>query len=156
MTDPVPDVLCGLLGFAAGIFSALSLLERPVWRVMLDPATRRVGDDEARAVHAILKRVIRPLSPIMAGTVSAVTALVVLQVVTTNGADAALIVAGIFFVQFALVFRRPFRAVRRVDTTPSDDYPWRVREGLAALARVHHQGLAMMATTLVAQWTLVG
>lgn len=156
MTDPIPDVLCGLLGFAAGIFAALSVVERPVWRVMLDPASKRVSDDSARAVHAILKRVIHPLSPIMTGTVSTVTALVVVQVVTTSGADAALIVAGVFFVQFAFVFRRPFGAVRRVVTTPSDDYPWRVREGLAALAREHHLAFAMMATTLVAQWTLLG
>lgn len=156
MTDPIPDVLCGLPGFAAGIFTAPSLLERPVWRVMLDPASERVNDDEARAVHAILKRITNPLSPIMTGTVSTVTALVVVQVVTTNGANAALIVGGVFFVQFAFVLCPPFSAVRRVDMTPSDDFSWRVREGVAALAREHHQALAMMATTLVAQWTLFG
>ena len=62
----------------------------------------------------------------------------------------------VFFVQLIAVVIPLFPAIRGVDNVPSDGNIWSVRSGLGTLARVHHQGLVMTSTTLIAQWVLVG
>jgi len=156
MTELVSDLLCGLLGFATGIFTVLSLVEKPVWALMRDRGAPGVGDGEARAVHAILKRVIHLLPPAMITTMAAVSALVVVQLFRLDLAPGAIAVAAVFFVQLALVLVPLFPAIRGVDGVPSDGDIGSVRGGLGTLARVHHQGLAMAGTTLAAQWVLAG
>jgi len=155
MTDLISNLLCGLLGFATGIFTVLSLIEKPTWRLMGNAASPRVSDENSRTVHAILKRVIHLLPPTMITTMTVVSVLVAVQMFRTDLSAMAIVVAAVFYAQLIAVLVPLFPAIRGVDTVPSDGEIGAVRGGLGTLARVHHQGLAMTATTLVAQWVLV-
>jgi len=153
--DLASSILCGLLGFGTGIFTVLSLIEKPTYRLMFNRHSTKVSDESARIVHSILKRVIHLLPPTMITAMTAVSALLALQAYHTAWAQEALIVAGVFFVQLAFVLSVLFQAIRAVDSVPSDGDIKLVRSGLGFLARVHHQGLCMTAFTLVAQWWFV-
>ena len=76
MTELLSAITCGLLGFATGIFTVLSLIEKPTWALMRFRSAPSVSDDEARAVHAILKRVIHLLPPTMITTMAGVSVLI--------------------------------------------------------------------------------
>jgi len=154
MSDLMTNIACGLLGFGTGIFTVLSLIEKPVWRLMRDSRSERVSDADARAVHAILKRVIHMLPPTMMVTMGGVSVLIAVQLYF-GPPRATAIVAAVFFSQLLLTLRVLFKAIRGVDSVPSDGDIRQVRDGLGALERVHHQGLLMTASTLVAQWFLV-
>lgn len=146
----IHSLAAALLGLGTGIFVVLSLLERPVWPLMRSPASPRVSDGEARAVHAVLKRVIRMLPPTMMTTMAAVSALLVALVVATGASAGMLGVAGLFFVQLVLIATRLRRDIRGVEEVPSDGDAVRVRSGLATLAILHHRGLLMTGSTLSA------
>jgi len=154
MLELLSTVMCGLLGFGTGIFTVLSLIEKPVWSMMWwNPSSPRASDEEARTVHMILKRVIHLLPPTMITAMTVVTVLVALQLWLTDLATMAVVVAAVFYVQLVFVLIVLFPAIRGVDTVPSDGEIGAVRSGLGTLARVHHQGLCMTATTLIVQWT---
>ena len=155
MLELVSNLICGLLGLGTGIFLVLSLLEKSVWGLMRDSRTPRVSDSDAREIHAILKRVIHLLPPTMVATMSAVTVLVVVQAHAMQYSRPSLIVAGTFLVQLGLIALRLRKDIRSVEQVPSDGDILLVRDGLAALALIHHRGLLMTASTLVAQWVLV-
>lgn len=152
MNDLIPALMTGLLGLGSGIFVTLSLIERPVWRLMRQPRFAGVPDDTARVIHGALKRVIHLLPPTMMATMAGVTALVIWQVVLTGYAPGALVVAAVFFGQLVLVVSRLGSRIRAVNSVPSEGDIGAVRDGLGALALLHHQGFAMTATTLLAQW----
>jgi len=80
----ISNLICGLLGLGTGIFIVLSLVERPVWRLMRDARAKQVSDADARAVHAILKRVIHLLPPAMMATMGTVTLLILAQLFGTG------------------------------------------------------------------------
>jgi len=149
------NIACGLLGFGTGIFTVLSLIEKPTYALMRNRGAASVSDDEARAVHAILKRVIHLLPPTMITTMTVVSVLIGVQLYRSDFATPATVVAVVFFVQLITVVIPLFPAIRGVDGVPSDGRIREVRDGLGTLARVHHQGLAMTSTTLFAQWWLV-
>ena len=149
MTDLVPTLLAGLLGLGTGVFVVLSLIEKPVWRLMWAPRSPRVSDDQARAVHAILKRVIHLLPPTMMTTMGTATILMGVLVWQTGGSAAALAVAALFFVQLGLIVARLFADIRGVDAVPSDGDAGAVRDGLGTLALLHHCGLLMTSSTLI-------
>ena len=150
MIDLIPSLLTGLLGIGTGIFVVLSLIEKPVWRLMWAPRAAEVSDDEARRVHAILKRVIHLLPPTMMTTMAAVSLLIAALLWQSGMSLSAIAVAALFFVQLALIVARLFRDIRGVDDVPTDGDAGAVRDGLAALALLHHRGLAMTLSTLIA------
>lgn len=49
--------------FASGFFYVLSCIEKPAWALMVNAHSHSVSDDEARLIHAELKRLIRLLPP---------------------------------------------------------------------------------------------
>jgi len=149
------NVTCGLLGLATGIFTVLSLVEKPTWALMWNSAAPHVPDEAARAVHAILKRVIHMLPPTMITTMLVVSILIGFQMWRTDFATAPVVVGLVFFPQLVSVVIPLFPAIRGVDDVSSGGEIQLVRSGLGTLARVHHQGLAMVSSTLVAQWVLV-
>ncbi len=150
MPDVLISLLTGLLGLGAGIFVVLSLIEKPVWRLMWSPRSTQVGDDEARKVHAILKRVIHLLPPTMMTTMGTVTLLVIVLLVQAGFSAVAIAVATLFFAQLGLIVARLFKDIRGVDTVPSDGDVVAVRDGLGALTLLHHRGLLMTLSTLLA------
>ncbi len=150
MPDVLMSLLTGLLGLGTGIFVVLSLIEKPVWRLMWAPHSAQVGDDEARKVHTILKRVIHLLPPTMMTTMGTATLLVIVLLVQTGFSTASIALATLFFVQLGLIVARLFKDIRGVDTVPSDGDVVAVRDGLGALALLHHRGLLMTLSTLVA------
>ena len=149
MTEIVPVLLAGLLGLGSGIFVVLSLIEKPVWRLMWAPRSPRVSDEEARTVHAILKRVIHLLPPTMMTTMGAASVLMVVLLWQAGLSGAAIAVASLFFTQLGLIVARLFKDIRGVDDVPSDGEMTAVRDGLGALVRLHHRGLLMTSSTLV-------
>ncbi|MEE8601672.1 hypothetical protein [Euzebya tangerina] len=148
--DRLLPLLSALLGLGTGIFVVLSLIEKPVWRLMWQPRSGRVSDDEARTVHAILKRVIHLLPPTMMTTMGAASLLMILLLVQTGVTLASVSLAALFFIQLALIVARLFRDIRGVDEVPSDGEASEVRSGLGRLALLHHRGLLMTSTTLLA------
>lgn len=150
MTDLIPSLLAGLLGLGTGVFVVLSLIEKPVWRLMWAPRSARVSDEEARKVHAILKRVIHLLPPTMMTTMGTASVLMIVLLVQAGLSAAAIAVASLFFIQLALIVARLFRDIRGVDEVSSDGEAAAVRDGLGALTLLHHRGLLMTLSTLIA------
>lgn len=150
MTDLIPSLLAGLLGLGTGVFVVLSLIEKPVWRLMWAPHSTRVSDQEARTVHAILKRVIHLLPPTMMTTMGTASALMIVLLVQAGLSTVAITVASLFFVQLALIVARLFKDIRGVDEVPSDGEAAAVRAGLGALTLLHHRGLLMTLSTFIA------
>ncbi len=155
MTGIVPALLAGLLGLGTGIFVVLSLIEKSVWRLMWAPRSTRVSDDDARNVHAILKRVIHLLPPTMLTTMGTASILMIVLLWQTGLSGAAIAVASLFFVQLILIVARLARDIRGVDAVPSDGEMAAVRDGLGALTLLHHRGLLMTLSTLVALLTVL-
>jgi hypothetical protein len=155
MTDQLPTLAAGLLGFGTGIFIVLSLIEKPVWRLMWAPRSPRVPDEAARDAHAVRKRVIHLLPPTMMIAMAGVTILLGVLLVVSGFSAPAIAVASLFAVQLVLIVRRLSADIRGVNEGASDGDPGAVRDGLAALALLHHRGLLMTASTLVALWAYV-
>lgn len=152
MTDLILIIMAGLLGLGTGIFTVLSLIEKPVWRLMWAPRSSRVKDEDARTVHAILKRVIHLLPPTMMTTMGSVSALMIAFMVLAKFSIASIALATLFFVQLGLIVSRLFKDIRGVDAVPSDGELALVRDGLGALTLLHHRGLLMTASTLITLW----
>ena len=150
MSDTAFTITAGLLGLGTGVFVVLSLIEKPVWSLMWAPQSPRVPDAEARAVHAVLKRVIHLLPPIMMTTMAAASASMIALVVLSGASLGSLALAALFFFQLALIVARLRHDIRGVDEVASDGEARLVRAGLGQLALLHHRGLLMTGGTLVA------
>jgi len=149
-TELLYTLLAALLGIATGILVVLSLIEKPIWPMMWAPRTPEISDQSARKVHVILKRVIHLLPPTMMKTMGAASLAMIALLVVTDFRGASLAVAALFFTQLALIVARLLRDIRGVDDVPSDGDPAQVCDGLAALPLLHHRGLLMAASTLIA------
>jgi len=152
MTDLTPTLMASLLGIGTGIFAVLSFIEKPVWRLMRTSRSPHVSDQEARAVHAILKRVIHLLPPTMFSAMSGVSVLMIVMLIQSGFSTPSLVLAIVFFVQLILIVSRLAKDIRGVDDVRSDGDVALVRDGLGALALLHHRGLLMTASTLILVW----
>ncbi|MEO1441930.1 MAG: hypothetical protein AAFV33_16150 [Chloroflexota bacterium] len=155
MTDTIATLIPSLLAFACGIFIVLSLVEKPVWRLMWNPQAEKIPDDTARVIHAALKRVIHLLPPTMITTMSSVLLLLVAQTWLADFSWSTLAVLIVFVGAMAGVVARLKKRIDDVDSVPSDGEIGMVRVGLGALARLHHQGLLAVTITLITQYALV-
>ena len=151
----VQSLIPTLLAFACGIFVVLSLVEKPVWRMMRNPATPRVTDDTARLIHGALKRVIHLLPPTMITTMSSLLILLVAQSWLSGFSWETLTVLTVFVGSMIGVVAVLKKRIDDVDRAPSDGDIDVVRAGLGALVRLHHRGLLAAAATLGAQYALV-
>lgn len=155
MTHITATLIPTLLAFACGIFIVLSLVEKPVWRLMWNPQAQSVPDETARLIHAALKRVIHLLPPIMMITMTSILLLLVAQTWLAAFSWQTIAVLVVFIGSMAGVVAALKRGIDGVDQVPSDGAIVTVRAGLGALARLHHQGLLAAAVTLVAHYALV-
>lgn len=152
MTDLATTVMTGLLGLGTGIFATLSLIEKPIWPMLRAPLSPRVGDDEVRKVHAILKRLIHLLPPTMMTTMGGVSLMMIILFIQQGASIRNMIVSLVFFSQLILIVARLFEDIRGVDMVDSHGDISTVRDGLAALALLHHRGLLMTGSTLILVW----
>ncbi|WP_420410063.1 hypothetical protein [Hoeflea sp.] len=152
MTDLATTLMTGLLGLGTGIFATLSLIEKPIWPMLRAPLTLQVGDDEVRKVHAILKRLIHLLPPTMMTTMGGVSLMMIILFMEQGASIRNMLVSLVFFSQLILIVARLFEDIRGVDMVDSDGDIGSVRNGLAALALLHHRGLLMTSSTLILIW----
>lgn len=152
MTDLATTVMTGLLGLGTGIFATLSLIEKPIWPMLRTPLSLQVGDDEVRKVHAILKRLIHLLPPTMMTTMGGVSLMMIILFMEQGASIRNMLVSLVFFSQLILIVARLFQDIRGVDMVDSDGDIGSVRNGLAALALLHHRGLLMTGSTLILIW----
>lgn len=142
--------------FASGIFCALSMIERPVWKLMLREQDGSINDSSVRSVHNQLSHLTRYLPPIMKTTML-VGGLALLVQSWLRGFDGAgLIVLGTFVVGVGFIFSRLQRCidgVAKVEATTGDIRS--VKSGTGQLAKLHHLGLAMAVTIVALQLILV-
>ena len=147
----VSSLACIALAFAGGIFTVLSVLERPVWPLMRDPEATVVSDDAARDMHVQLNRFIKILPPSMMTTMASAAVLLCLQVWLSGWAVWAWAVLTVFIVLMVLVASTLMSRIRAVDGKPADGPARTVRTGVGRLAAVHHMGLAQVVVVLAAQ-----
>jgi len=91
----------------------------------------------------------------MITTMAIVTMLIFIQAMLADLSTMSLVVGGVFYIQLISVVIPLFPAIRGVDNVLSDGSIGAVRRGLGTLARVHHQGLVMASTTLIAEWVFI-
>lgn len=137
--------------FAAGIFTVLSLIERPVWPLMHDPHSPGVADETVRPVHAQLKRLITLLPPTMKTTMAGGAGLLTLQAWLRGFDGAGLFVLAVFAIGISYLLVHLQARIRAVAGTPSDGDIAAVRQGTGQLAALHHAGLATAIAVLIAE-----
>ncbi len=152
----IPALVCISFSFAAGIFSALSMIERPVWRLMLREQDGNVSDSSVRWVHGQLSHLTHYLPPIMKTTMLVGGVALVLQSWFRGFDGAAIAVLATFLVGITFLVSRLQRCIDGVAKTEATTSDIRsVRSGTGQLAKLHHLGLIMAITVLILQLTLV-
>lgn len=142
--------------FAIGIFTALSLLERPVWRLMGRPMDESVPDTIARTIHADLQRLIPLLPPTMVTAMTLGAVLLVIQAWQRSFDGPSVIVLALFATAQGYLFVDLKPRIRGVRDMPTDGPIASVRTGLGRLVALHHGGLATTASVALMQLFLVG
>lgn len=152
---PLISTLAGVLfAFAAGIFTVLSLIERPTWALMRDPSTTGVADAVVRSIHGQLRRLIRLLPPTMKVTMSSGAILLLVQSGLRGFDPASLAVFAVFLLGMGYILPRLERRIRIVENCPSDGDIGVVRSGVGGLAVLHHVGLTTSGLLAIAQVAL--
>lgn len=141
-------LMVALLGFGAGIFTVLSLIEKPAWWLMWSE-TAPVEDRDIRSIHMTLKSLIHVLPPTMMVLMAGVSGLMIWWWLSGGEALIVTATAFVFFAQLLLILTRLFRDINGVKNVTSDSDITLVREGLASLMQVHHRGLLMTTSTLI-------
>lgn len=154
MTTLITIISTSLLLYACGIFTVLSLVEKPVWPLMANANNKTVSDDTARLIHAALKRVIHLLPPTMITTMSSTLVLLVLNIWLTDFSMKTIIVFGVFIALMTPVVLMLKKRIAAVDSVRSEGDIASVRSGLGKLAALHHMGLFAAACTALTQVTL--
>ncbi|WP_068081723.1 hypothetical protein [Polycladidibacter stylochi] len=150
MTLNIP-LLTACLGFAAGIFTVLSFLEKPVWPMMLNANSHAVVNTEVKAVHGILNRLIRMLPPTMMLTMLVVSCLLIERLISSDFAKPEISMATLFFGQMIIVVALLKSRIDGVKNVAADEDIIKLRKGLGALTQLHHMGLAAAISTLCLQ-----
>lgn len=142
--------------FAVGIFTTLSLLERPVWRLMRRPMDESVPDAVARTIHADLQRLIPLLPPTMVTAMTLGAVLLVVQAWQRGFDLPSTVILVVFTVAQSYLFVELKPRIDGVRNVPADGLISPVRTGLGRLAALHHGGLATTASVALMQLVLIG
>lgn len=143
MTNVIlPATAAACFASAAGVFVALSAMERPVWALMANAESRTIDEAETRRIHATLKRVIPMLPPFMATVSLTGAAILVWQIFERRFDAPSLAIASLLVLAIAINGPRIKRGIKRVYSTPSDAEFSEVRRGVRELLLVHHIALA--------------
>lgn len=142
MTNLVPALVVSFFAFATGFFVLLSYIEKPVWPLMFKTASPKVGDEDARLVHAELKRVIKIAPPTMMTVMGSGTIFTLIQTWQRDFDWASLTVLAFLILCMSYIISNLGSRIKAVDEVPSDGDIGNVRRGLGRLAALHHMGLA--------------
>ncbi|MFC7189617.1 hypothetical protein [Halocatena marina] len=155
MANLTSIVIAISFSFATGFFTTLSYVEKPVWGLVFDSDNPRVTDENARLIHAELKRIINIAPPTMATVVSSGTVLVLYQMWQQNFGESALTVAVWLFLSMGYVISQLRARIAAVKSISSDGDIDDVREGLGGLVTIHHMGLIATSGVVILQTVLV-
>ncbi|MFB2771963.1 hypothetical protein ACE1AT_22165 [Pelatocladus sp. BLCC-F211] len=142
MTNLVPALVISLFAFATGFFVLLSYIEKPIWPLMFKTASPKVGDEDARLIHAELKRVIKIAPPTMKTVLGSGTIFTLIQTWQRDFDWASLTVLAFLIPCMSYIFSNVNSRIQAVDEVPSNGDIEDVRRGLGRLAAIHHIGLA--------------
>ncbi len=142
--------------FAVGIFTTLSLLERPIWRLMRRPMDKDVPNGIVRTIHADLQRLIPLLPPTMVTTMTVGAVLLVMQAWQRDFDLPSTVIVAVFTLAQGYLFVELKGRIRGVREVPNDGPIEPVRTGLGRLVALHHGGLATTAAVAVLQLVLIG
>lgn len=154
MRDLVPTAIVLFFAFATGFFVVLSYIEKPIWLLMFDPTSSDVGDDDARLVHAELKRIITLAPPTMITVMGSGTVFTLIQAGPRNFDRAALTMLAFLVLSLGYILAHLGSRIRAVVDVPSEGEIDDVRRGLGRLAALHHIGLATAAGLTLLQFVI--
>lgn len=142
MTNIVPTLVVLFFAFATGFFVVLSYIEKPVWPLMFNTTSAEVGDEDARLVHAELKRIIKLAPSTMITVMGSGTIFTLIQAWQRNFDWAALTILVFLVLCLGYIIANLGSRIKAVVDVPSDGEIGNVRQGLGRLAALHHIGLA--------------
>lgn len=151
MPDLVTLLATACFTFAAGIFTVLSLVEKPVWSLMRNPMSTRADDGMVRDIHAQLRRVIHLLPPTMMVTMGSGAVLLAAQGWLAGFDRLSSLILLHFGLCMAYLLSILGKRIRAVDLVPSESAIGPVRTGLGQLAALHHVGLFTAASLALLQ-----
>ncbi len=151
----IPLLIQTCFSLAVGIFTALSLLEKPVWRLMRQPMDKRVPDAIARTIHSDLQRLIPLLPPTMVTAMTLGAILIAVQAWQRQFDSASTVILIVFAIAQGYLFVILKSRIAGVQKVPSDGPIASVRTGLGRLAALHHGGLATTASVVLMQLLLI-
>lgn len=155
MTTLVPILVVSLFSFATGFFLVLSYVEKPVWPLMFEAESDEVSDEDARLIHAELKRIIDLAPPTMATVVGSGTLLVFVQVWQHDFGWMAASIAVWLILSMGYVVSKLRARIDAVKSVPSNGDITSIRQGLGRLAALHHMGLLTSCGVLILQLLFV-
>jgi hypothetical protein len=155
MIDLISALTTVCFALASGIFLTLSYIEKPIWPLMSQPENSEVSDQNARVIHAELKRVIKLLPPTMMTVMGTGTLLTVIQAWKRNFDLASVTTLVFLIIGLGYILTQLFDRIHAVENTPSDGEIVTVRTGLGRLAAIHHVGLFTASSLCLMQLVLV-
>lgn len=155
MTALVPVLVASLFSFATGFFVVLSYVEKPVWPLLFGTDGEDVPTEDARLVHAELKRIIDLAPPTMITVVASGTLLVFVQAWQYDLRWTAVAVAAWLVFSMGYVVSQLRARIDAVKSVSSDGDASAVQRGVGRLAALHHLGLASTGGVVVLQLLFV-
>lgn len=144
--------------FGIGIFTFLSMLEKPVWSLIFTGRHHLVTDESIRFVHRNLRFMTSKLPPSNGGVILLGTSLLIWQGFQLGWeplASSLLItyIAGLLVIVAILGNARTVFSIRRNDSDTADlDL---LIDDLKKVGRDHHIGLALNLTALIMQLIII-
>ncbi len=140
------ELLILLLGFSVGVFSTLSLIEKPSWGLIVSPHSEKVGLSECRELHQIVNRLVYTLPPLMSSIILITIIVMFLWVIESNHSKVVLIISSVYLFQLILIIPKVPKSINTIKSPLHDRDT--LRKGLRQLLLLHHQGLYMSLSTL--------
>ncbi|MBB3060286.1 hypothetical protein [Microbulbifer rhizosphaerae] len=152
MTEISTTLATICFAFATGIFTVLSLIEKPVWSLIHNPSSKNADDNIVRLVHAQLNRLIHLLPPTMKATMGGGAIFLTIQGWQRGFDWPSNLVLAVFILCIVYIISHLEKRIRAVADTRSDtDDIHKIRIGLGELAALHHIGLATTASLTILQ-----
>lgn len=154
----MPELLLVTFTFGIAIFTFLSMLEIPVWKLIFTGQSENVSEASIRFVHRNLKFMTSKLPPANGGVIIAGLGLMIWQGTETSWTIEAtwllcIYLAGLFLI--VAILRNP-RTVFSIRSHDSDASSLELlKADLKNVGRDHHLGLALNLIALIIQLVIV-
>lgn len=141
--------------YAAGIFTVLSMIEKPIWPLLQDPADEHVRTATVRRIHAQLRELLPLLPPTMKTVMGAGAVLLATQAWLQAFDGITIATLAVFVLGMLYILRRLQPRIRAVAALDSAGDATQLRIATGELAALHRAGLAVAASVLALQIALV-